>query len=161
MDATVIQEAKGLGIKLSQDVEEYLRNRIALIKGDVENINLTLLTKQKEEAEKEMQQKQILFESLKQQVEALTINAKEQEEKKLKSEKERIENLKKCVICSGNIEEAVKKEVAWIDQEGKELFVESSCFMNWIEARMTKKMDYTKEALKEWCESRVETEVST
>ena len=149
IDTELKREAQQIIPNLSGEFEEFLKMRLAQAKGDSKQMNLLILEKQLQSAEKELQQKSAKVQTLQSQIDLTKKVLKEKELQKLKKEKKVAERLKSCVVCGGQIE-GQKFEKAFVNSFGEQLYMHTSCFLNWASDRADKSV----EALKRFCEGR-------
>ena len=117
-------EADRYNVNYAELLDDSLRNKIAILKNDVTSINLRLAKKEMIKQQEEVSKHQAKIMEIKQAIEYTERKIKEDEEKKLLTEKEKIEKQKTCCHC-GNVKDSEKMHrTATIDK-----LLCNSCFM--------------------------------
>ena len=99
IDFEVMEKAKGLSLNISQECENFLRNRVNNFRKDLNFYDLKLLLLKKDKVSKVLGEKQAELRNIEEQIHSINEKAKEEEEKRLQLEKEALEKEKLCVVC--------------------------------------------------------------
>jgi len=148
IDIDVLQQAKLIVNNMSGEFEQFLKLRIANIKGDSSTSSLILLEKELSKEINTLDKINASVRSKREQIELLKKKIEEQEVKRINKEKETAQKVLRCVLCGGTIEEQ-KRELAYVDDDGNEFYHHTQCWLDKYEQHKWKDSEAYVKWLKE------------
>jgi hypothetical protein len=99
IDQEILEKAKSIHLNISGECENFLSNRINMVRKDLNSYDLQLLQLKKEKLDKSLSSTQGELREVENQIQQIELKVKEEEEKKLQQEREVIEKEKMCLLC--------------------------------------------------------------
>ncbi|MHA1880248.1 MAG: hypothetical protein ACTSYG_07600 [Candidatus Heimdallarchaeota archaeon] len=149
LDTELKAQAKQHINNLSGEIEEFLRVRIAQLKGNTEEFNKLQIENKLKKLNQESSELRIEIKTLNDKLIIINQEIEKKQNNELQREKEIAQKILKCVLCGGTIE-GKKRELAYTDEEGREFYHHSSCWLDKYEQHKWK----DKEEYLEWLNKR-------
>ena len=108
VDESDLKDAKSIGINISKEVRQLLKNLINRQQNDFEGVSLTILIKQRDKLLKSLSVSNVELSRINNQIDELKKAQEDKMMKQLEDERNRIEESNKCIKCGSKYTGAIK-----------------------------------------------------